>query len=111
MCGIAGILNLNGKPIDLKILANMTGIIKHRGPDDTGIMLFDPKLSEGQTGIIEYTDKIMKLEGTEDNHSNYNVGLAHARLVLLTYLSKAISLCAPETILCGLCTMARYTTT
>ncbi len=83
MCGIAGILNLNGKPIDLKILANMTGIIKHRGPDDTGIMLFDPKFSEGQTGIIEYTDKIMKLEGTEDNHSNYNVGLAHARLSII----------------------------
>jgi len=83
MCGIAGILNLNGKPVDLKILANMTAIIKHRGPDGNGIMLFDPKFSEGQNGIIEYKDQILKLEGTEDNHSNYNVGLAHARLSII----------------------------
>jgi len=34
MCRIAGIYNLNNKPIDLNKLLEMTGIIRHRGLDD-----------------------------------------------------------------------------
>lgn len=83
MCGIAGILNLNGKPIDLTTLANMTGIIKHRGPDDNGIVLFDPKYSSSQNGIKELKTKKLKIEEIKDRHSNYIVGLAHARLSII----------------------------
>lgn len=40
MCGIAGILNLNGAPADLDVLARMTDVQRHRGPDDQGFGVF-----------------------------------------------------------------------
>lgn len=36
MCGIAGIVNLNGEPVSPPILQRMTDAIKHRGPDGEG---------------------------------------------------------------------------
>ena len=36
MCGIAGIINLNGDPVSTSILQRMTDAIAHRGPDDAG---------------------------------------------------------------------------
>lgn len=33
MCGIAGILNLNRKPVNNDVLKKMTSVIAHRGPD------------------------------------------------------------------------------
>ena len=36
MCGIAGILNLDGRPVDRGTLEKMTNIIAHRGPDSAG---------------------------------------------------------------------------
>ncbi len=36
MCGICGILNLNGKPVSPAILQKMTDVIAHRGPDGEG---------------------------------------------------------------------------
>ena len=36
MCGIAGIVNFDGMPVDLAHLRLMTGAISHRGPDGEG---------------------------------------------------------------------------
>jgi len=36
MCGIAGLINLNGDPVPLSSLRKMTDAIKHRGPDGEG---------------------------------------------------------------------------
>ena len=53
MCGIIGIYNLKEDPLDPFLLQKMTDILKHRGPDDSGI----------------YIDK--------------NVGLGHQRLSII----------------------------
>lgn len=37
MCGITGIVNLNGEPISPAILQKMTGTLTHRGPDGEGV--------------------------------------------------------------------------
>ena len=37
MCGIAGYLNLNGKPADDRVLRRMARAIAHRGPDGEGV--------------------------------------------------------------------------
>ncbi|MCC6865838.1 MAG: asparagine synthase (glutamine-hydrolyzing) [Ignavibacteria bacterium] len=37
MCGIAGILNLDGKPVSVNILQKMTDALSHRGPDGEGV--------------------------------------------------------------------------
>ncbi|MFQ5649579.1 MAG: asparagine synthase (glutamine-hydrolyzing) [bacterium] len=39
MCGIAGIINLDETPVDIRMLRDMTNIIKHRGPDDEGFYI------------------------------------------------------------------------
>jgi asparagine synthase (glutamine-hydrolysing) len=36
MCGITGILNLDGQPVSPEILRKMTGALAHRGPDGEG---------------------------------------------------------------------------
>ena len=37
MCGIAGIVNLNGQPVAPTLLDRMIERVRHRGPDDCGI--------------------------------------------------------------------------
>lgn len=37
MCGICGIYNSDGEPIDRRVLEGMTEILSHRGPDDFGV--------------------------------------------------------------------------
>jgi len=39
MCGIAGILRLDGASIDAAVLANMTDALSHRGPDGRGVFI------------------------------------------------------------------------
>lgn len=40
MCGIAGIYNLDGAPVDAGVLERMVSLQRHRGPDDQGFRLF-----------------------------------------------------------------------
>ena len=40
MCGIAGFFNLDRSPADVRVLARMLEIQRHRGPDDQGSRLF-----------------------------------------------------------------------
>ncbi len=40
MCGIAGIVSLNGRPVDPNAPKRMCDIIAHRGPDDAGYVFF-----------------------------------------------------------------------
>ena len=39
MCGIAGIYNLNNRPVEYSIIRAMIDIIQHRGPDSEGIWI------------------------------------------------------------------------
>jgi asparagine synthase (glutamine-hydrolysing) len=53
MCGIAGVANLNGAPVDAERLWQMIDQLRHRGPDDVGV------------------------------YTNGNIGLAHSRLSII----------------------------
>jgi asparagine synthase (glutamine-hydrolysing) len=83
MCGIAGILNLDNKPVNIKTLVKMTEIVNHRGPDDCGIVLFNPKISDGKLGVVEYKDKELKLGEAGDGRFNCSVAFGHTRLSIL----------------------------
>jgi asparagine synthase (glutamine-hydrolysing) len=39
MCGIVGIVNLDGKPVDRALLDRMTRALAHRGPDGEGVTI------------------------------------------------------------------------
>jgi asparagine synthase (glutamine-hydrolysing) len=45
MCGVAGLINLNGSPVSFHVLEQMTDAIAHRGPDGEGHWV------EGNVGI------------------------------------------------------------
>ena len=42
MCGIAGLVNLDGTPADLALVGRMTDAIAHRGPDGDGHLVDGP---------------------------------------------------------------------
>src|SRR3989304_8944687 len=37
MCGICGIVQFDGRPVDQAMLESMTRCLRHRGPDDSGL--------------------------------------------------------------------------
>src|SRR5687767_12881269 len=43
MCGIVGIWNLDGRPVELAALQRATTVIRHRGPDDEGYLLVNAR--------------------------------------------------------------------
>jgi asparagine synthase (glutamine-hydrolysing) len=57
MCGICGIVDFNGQHVEFERLAVMRDTLLHRGPDDSGIVIF--------------------------NDSRTSVGLAHRRLSII----------------------------
>ena len=36
MCGICGIWNFDGRPVERETMLSMQGVLRHRGPDDEG---------------------------------------------------------------------------
>ncbi|UCE86762.1 MAG: hypothetical protein JSU66_03225 [Deltaproteobacteria bacterium] len=57
MCGIGGILDRRGRPIDAALCRRMVEILHHRGPDDRGVRI--------------------------DSGGGVSVGLAHTRLAVV----------------------------
>ena len=57
MCGIAGIINKNGAPVDPGLLQRMTERARHRGPDGVGYHLSENVgLGHRRLAIIDLTD-------------------------------------------------------
>jgi asparagine synthase (glutamine-hydrolysing) len=83
MCGIAGIICLDGvKPKDL---LQMSVVLKHRGPDDEGFAIIDangkPNFFKGNETIVRFSDLP---HISEANFASQNqVGLVHRRLSIL----------------------------
>jgi asparagine synthase (glutamine-hydrolysing) len=42
MCGIAGLVHFDGRPVDETVLRRMCGALIHRGPDDEGCVTWPP---------------------------------------------------------------------
>src|SRR5207245_10124848 len=54
MCGICGIVDFSGSEADDQTLARMTMSLRHRGPDDTGILVSPPAgLGHTRLSIID----------------------------------------------------------
>jgi asparagine synthase (glutamine-hydrolysing) len=64
MCGIAGFVNLDGAPADASVLAAMTDMVRHRGPDDRGTLclslrggIADIALGFHRLEVVDLTDR------------------------------------------------------
>ncbi|MCX5892432.1 MAG: asparagine synthase (glutamine-hydrolyzing) [Deltaproteobacteria bacterium] len=64
MCGICGILNFDGHPVDGEVLHAMTDLLRHRGPDDEGYFL------EGGIGLGFRRLAIIDLSGGRQPMTN-----------------------------------------
>ncbi len=54
MCGIAGIINFNGSEDKKNLLTKMIGVVRHRGPDATGMYVNGPAgLAHARLSIID----------------------------------------------------------
>lgn len=59
MCGIAGYINLQGKPLkNTRTILDMLRIQKHRGPDDSGIASFSLKSGTFEEHIVTRSTEI-----------------------------------------------------
>jgi asparagine synthase (glutamine-hydrolysing) len=88
MSGIAGIFNLDGRPVDPALLGRLTGVIAHRGPDAEGHWVSGPvglghrmlqttpeSLHERQPLSDETGHLCLVLDGRVDNREELREGL------------------------------------
>lgn len=69
MCGIWGIYNFNGKPVNREVLSRMGEVLKHRGPDDDGLYIGTNRnigLGNRRLSIIDITTKGKQPISNED---------------------------------------------
>jgi asparagine synthetase B (glutamine-hydrolysing) len=51
MCGICGVLNLHGQPLDMALGQRMMDPLWHRGPDDSGSLVLQAPILSAQDEI------------------------------------------------------------
>jgi asparagine synthase (glutamine-hydrolysing) len=87
MCGIAGVINLSGHPIDPRLLAMMTRAVRHRGPDDEGYVLIDQ--ASGRAEAYTGADSPGEIQAQYPRFDPAgvtqigNIGLAHRRFSII----------------------------
>ncbi|XOV89740.1 MAG: asparagine synthase (glutamine-hydrolyzing) [Pseudomonadota bacterium] len=89
MCGIAGIINLAGEPVNTAHLRAMNRALGHRGPDDEGYCLIDPlagSLSHfaGQHSSPQTRRSLPDLSAYRGQAS---IGFAHTRFAIVDLTS------------------------
>jgi asparagine synthase (glutamine-hydrolysing) len=76
MCGITGIVALNGRPVDLGVLQQMNDLQAHRGPDGQGFAISWPESNGFCSSFLRHTDQGRTAPPAR-------VGLGHRRLAIL----------------------------
>ncbi len=82
MCGLAGLFQLRGAPIDPTTLRAMTDIARHRGPDDQGFRLFSLMGSEAASREITFHPS-SNASYQPVNHEGFAGGVGFNRLSIL----------------------------
>jgi asparagine synthase (glutamine-hydrolysing) len=84
MCGIYGIWQLDGKPLDLTALEWATTRLRHRGPDDEGYLLVDPQNQHAQLCGGRDTTPALNLPRLETFRGEpFSFGFGFRRLAIL----------------------------
>jgi asparagine synthase (glutamine-hydrolysing) len=76
MCGITGLVSLQGAPIDPAVLQRMTDRQAHRGPDGEGFLL-------GWEGESGFAHKLVPHTRQWDGRAPVRLALGHRRLAIL----------------------------
>lgn len=86
MCGIAGVVNFDGSPVDAQLIQRMCDSIRHRGPDDEGYLFADPEF--GKCHEMSGVDTVDVIRGSYPRVSDEpvpraSVALGHRRLSII----------------------------
>jgi asparagine synthase (glutamine-hydrolysing) len=76
MCGITGIVALNGRPVDLRVLQRMNDVQAHRGPDGQGFAISWAESNGFCSAFLRHTDQGRSAPPAR-------VALGHRRLAIL----------------------------
>jgi len=87
MCGIVGILSLNGAPVDPIVLERMNNRQAHRGPDGAGYLFGWPN-GDGKVHDVIVRDVGEWIDRGEDR--DIRVALGHRRLAILDLSDRGI---------------------
>jgi asparagine synthase (glutamine-hydrolysing) len=87
MCGIAGIVDIADRPIDVGLLVAMSQAIAHRGPDDEGFVAIDGTTSQhhvyaGASSTAAIRNRLPELR-SGDFLPRATIGLAHRRFSII----------------------------
>jgi asparagine synthase (glutamine-hydrolysing) len=86
MCGIAGIIDLNGRPVETRQLRSMLRVIHHRGPDDGGFALIDRQQRKVQSFSDTDCSEAQRQRSpvlTDDVVAAASIGFAHRRFSII----------------------------
>ncbi|MGH7508905.1 MAG: asparagine synthase (glutamine-hydrolyzing) [Gemmatimonadales bacterium] len=76
MCGITGVVGLNGRPVDLRVLQRMNDVQAHRGPDGEGFVVSWPESHGFCSAFFRHTEQAHHTPPAR-------VALGHRRLAIL----------------------------
>lgn len=84
MCGIFGVWNVQGKPVDLETLFDSLNSIRHRGPDDEGYLLMNSHSQEVASCLGPESAAHVRLPRIEDVfNSQFDIAFGFRRLSIL----------------------------
>jgi asparagine synthase (glutamine-hydrolysing) len=84
MCGIGGVFHLSGKQVNTDLLLEMNQKIRHRGPDDEGILFINTNSDRIVNAFGPDTDpKLLNQLAPPENTISANLGFAFRRLSIL----------------------------
>lgn len=84
MCGILGIWNLGGQPLNLETLQAATTAIRHRGPDDEGYLLVNATSGKTIACAGSDTDRGLSLPRIDQfRNQHFDLALCFRRLSIL----------------------------
>src|SRR5919204_4755114 len=81
MCGICGVWNTDGHPVDPALLVRMRDSLAHRGPDGAGCVFFDVRHPDAPPLVLR--DRAGDAARPAEGPGRHSLGLGHRRLSII----------------------------
>lgn len=92
MCGISGIIHLDGRPVDPQLMLRMNRTLQHRGPDEDGFFI---NTKDALPALSDMGARFLSLSESKEVavRGQGHVGLGHRRLSIIDLSTGQQPLC------------------